>query len=162
MSTLHWNMEKLHSIVSWYGMVSFDLWAPARADTVQKIDPSSAQGQILVAFQDLFDLEFEPRGVAKRLRDLVIGSGKNEHTMAAWQSMIGAIARASHCFEHDTLDRLVETVLELSKYPDSLPYHPIFGEHASNVEPGDLAFSQLPGLGLLLFENLQGPRNLSC
>jgi hypothetical protein len=47
-------------------------------------------------------------------------------------------------------------VLELSKLPESLPYHPIFGENSTSIKPGDLAFSKLPGLGLLLFESVQG------
>ena len=162
MSNYDWNTEKLHSVVTWYGMVDFDPSAPDSANIVQKIDPTSTQGQILVAFQNFFDSRLEPDDVVKRLRDLVLDSGEKEPTMAAWQFMIGAVTRASHFFEYDTLARLVDTVLELSKLPESLPYHPIFGEHASNVEPGDLAFSRLPGLGLLLFENLQGLCSLSC
>lgn len=59
------------------------------------------------------------------------------------------------------LARLVDTVLELSELPDSLPYHPIFGDYTSHVEPGDLAFPRLPGLGLLLYENLKGSHNFS-
>jgi hypothetical protein len=121
-------------------MVDFDPSAPPRANIVQKIDPTSAQSQILVAFQDLFDARLEPEDVAKRLRDLVLDSGGKEPTMAAWKFMIGAVTRASHFFEYDTLARLVDTVLELSKLPGSLPYRPVFGEHASNVEPDDLAF----------------------
>lgn len=154
MSNYDWNTEKLHSVVSRYGTVDFDPSAPTRANIVQKIDPTSAQGQIFVAFQDLFDSRLEPDDVAKRLRDLVLDLREKEPTMAAWQFMIGTVTRASHFFEYDTFARLVDSLLELSKLPESLPYHPIFGEHASNVEPGDLAFSRLPGLGLLLHENL--------
>ena len=162
MTTYDWSTEKLVSIVAWYGMRNFDPLAPAREDIVLDIDPSSTKGRILTTFQDLFDLELDPNNVAKRLADLVLGQGKNEPetTMASWQFMIGAIISASHFFEHDTLARLADTMVELSKLPESLPYHPIFGKHAENVELGDLAFSHLPGLGLPLYESLQGSYNL--
>jgi hypothetical protein len=156
MSTFDWSTQKLKSIIAWYGMVNFDPSAPAREDIVLVIDPSSAKGRILATFQDLFDVELEPRDAANRLRDLVLRPGEKEQTMTAWQFMIGSIARASHSFEYDTLVRLVDTVLELSKMSDSLPYHPIFGENSPSIKPGDLAFSKLPGLGLPLFESVQG------
>jgi hypothetical protein len=156
MSTYDWSSKKVDSIVAWYGMRNSDPSAPARERIVLEIDPSSPEGQILVALQDLFDRELEPRDAANKLRTLVLDSGEKEPTMAAWQFMIGSIAQASHFLEHDITARLVNTVLELSRLPDSLPYHPIFGEDATNVKPDDLAFSKLPGLGLLLFESIQG------
>lgn len=156
MSAYDWSTEKLGKIVAWYGMVNSDPSAPAREDIVLEIDPSSPKGRILVTFQELFDIEVKPRDAANRLRDLVLDSRDKESTMTAWQFMIGSIARASHFFEYDALARLADTVLELSKLPDSLPYHPIFGENSASVKPGDLAFSRLPGLGLLLFESVQG------
>jgi hypothetical protein len=158
MSTYNWDTNKLQSIIRWYGMVNLDPSAPAREDVVRNIDPVSAQGRILVTSQNLFDPELDPKHAAKRLADLVLGEGKHEPetTMDIWQFTIGAVIRASHCSEHDTLARLADTMVELSKLPHTLPHHPIFGEHATNVKPGDLEFSQLPGLGLPPFENLQG------
>lgn len=163
MTTYDWSTEKLVSIVAWYGMRNFDPLAPAREDIVLDIDPSSTKGRILTTFQDLFDLELDPDDAAKRLADLILGQGKNgpETTMTAWQFMIGAIVSASHFFEHDTLARLADAMVELSKLPHTLPYHPTFGKHTSDVEQGDLAFAQLPGLGLPLFEDLQGAHKLS-
>jgi hypothetical protein len=152
------SLNRTMSIVRWYGMVNLDPSAPAREEVVLKIGPGSAHGQLLVLLQDLFDLELEPKNVAERLADLVLGQGKHEPetTMDIWQFMIGAVIRASHHFEHDTLARLADTMVELSKLPHALPYHPIFGQHAADIKPGDLEFSQLPGLGLPLFENIQG------
>jgi hypothetical protein len=156
MTTYDWSSKKVDSIVAWYGMRNSDPSAPAREDIVLEIDPSSAQGQILVTLQDLFDRELESRDAAHRLRDLVLDSGEKEPTMAAWQFMIASVAQASHFLEQDITAWLADTVLELSKLPDSLPYHLVFGEDAKNVKPGDLAFSKLPGIGLLLFESIQG------
>jgi hypothetical protein len=126
-------------------MVSFDPSAPAREDIVLKIDSSSAKGQILTNFQELFDIELEPRDAASSLRDLVLHPGEKEQTMTAWQFMIGSIARASHSFGYDTLVRLVDTVIELSKLPNPLPYHPVLAKTLPASSRAIWPFLDCPG-----------------